>query len=110
MKVVFVIAFLAVSGLVWGQNRITGDLRFDERKIEKDINYTIDYKEAGRITVDIVVNIDGKVTSAVINTKHTTINSTPMKIEAKNRAKKLQFESCYHCPKFHNGSVVFKVE
>lgn len=110
MKAAFIILFLALSGSLFSQNRLTGDLRNDQRKIKEDIEYTIDYKKEGRITVDIVVNIDGKVTSAIINEKHTNVLSTPMHIEAKNRAKRLKFESCYHCPKFHNGSVVFMVK
>ena len=110
MKAAILILFLSLSGSIFSQNRLTGDLRNDQRKIKEDIEYIINYRKEGRITVDIVVNIDGKVTSAIINEKHTNVLSTPMHIEAKNRAKNLKFESCYHCPKFHNGSVVFMVK
>lgn len=110
MKNIILLLFVFLGVNTMAQNRITGDLRNDERKIVKDIDYTLKYKNEGRITIDIVVNIDGRVTSAKVNQAHTTIRSTPMQIELKNRAKTLKFESCYHCPKFHNGSVVFKVE
>lgn len=110
MKNLIILLFVFLGFNTIAQSRITGDLRNDERKIEKNIDYSLQYKDAGKITIDIVVNIDGKVTSAKVNQGHTTIRSTPMQIELKNRAKTLRFESCYHCPKFHYGSIVFKVE
>lgn len=100
-------AILLLSGTSFAQ--VYGDLANDGRAITQDISYKLDYTSEGIVVFDIVVDMDGKVTSCKINREKTTVNSTPLLITAKNRILTgLSFEKGYAFPKFHNGYVQFK--
>lgn len=54
---------------------------------------------------DIAVDIEGKVTSVVLNREKSTVKSTPSAIKAKNYILAFQFEKGTHFPKYHQGTV-----
>ena len=87
-------------------SQIYGDIFMDKRKIEKDIEYTIPYSKPGKLVFDIAVNVDGKVTSCVLNKEKSTITATPAMMKAKNKIMQgLKFEFGLQWPKFHRGYV-----
>ena len=94
-----------------GHSQITGDLANDGRAVTGEIDFEIVGGEvAGIIVFDIVVDMEGKVTTCTLNKDRTTVNSTPLMISAKNRILKgLSFERGYAFPKWHNGEVQFNV-
>ncbi|UKN03229.1 hypothetical protein K6119_06835 [Paracrocinitomix mangrovi] len=92
------------SCLLYGQ--VYGDIFMDKRKIEKDISYTVPYSTPGKLVFDIAVDIDGKITSCVLDESKSTIKKTGVMMRAKNIImQELKFEQGYQWPKFHRGSV-----
>lgn len=78
----------------------------DKRAIVEDIDYEVYYSKPGKIVFDIVVNIDGEVTSCELNKEKSTITSTGAMMKGKNLIMNhLKFESGYTFPKFHRGFV-----
>ena len=107
LKTLVLSLFLVFSGWTFGQ--ITGDVIESGRKVEKEVDYQVKKHYYAKIVIDIAVNTDGEVTSAKLNSKASTKNSTPLTIECVNRAKKIKFEKGNMYPKFHNGKVIFSV-
>ena len=103
------IAFLLFSAS--GYSQVMGDIANDGRAIATDIDYIIMADTTGTLVFDIVVDMDGKVTSCKVNKEMTNLNSTPLLITGKNRILQgLSFEVGYAFPKWHNGEVHFTVE
>ena len=92
-----------------GFSQVFGEILSDNRGIEKDIEYTIPYSQPGKLIFEIAVDMEGKVTSCVLNKSKSTITATPAMIKAKNKIiSNLVFERGYHWPKHHQGYVVIK--
>jgi len=86
--------------------QLSGDLITDQRKIVTDIAYKISGSQTGKFVFDISVNMDGNVTSCILNKSESTLVSTPMMMKAKNLILTgLKFEKGYAFPEFHRGKV-----
>lgn len=89
--------------------QVFGDISTDQRKISKDIEYTIPYSKPGKLVFDIAVDMDGNITSCTIDEKKSTITHTGAIMRAKNKIMTyLKFERGYHWPEFHRGFVLIK--
>lgn len=92
-----------------GFSQVFGEILSDKRAISKDMEYTIQYSQPGKLIFNIAVDMDGNVTSCVLNKSKSTITATPAMMKAKNKIiANLKFERGYHWPKHHQGYVVIK--
>jgi len=90
--------------------QISGDIVSDGRKIETGIPYSISGHQPGKFVFKIAVNMDGKVTSCVLQKDQSTLVSTPLMMKAKNSILTgLTFERGYAFPEFHYGFVTIEV-
>ncbi len=104
MKKVFYCIILTCSNFAFSQI-ISGDIANVGRRLVTETNFTIKSTKIGEVVFDISVDINGKVTSAVIDKSKTTISSTPMIMDAKNLVSTFKFEAGNGFPKFHHGLV-----
>lgn len=89
-------------------SQMTGDLGTSGRKLLSSYNFKSSGSKAGVIMMDVVVDIDGNVTSTEVIPAGTTIVSTPTVMKIKNEIRLLKFEKGYQFPKFHHAT--FKIE
>ncbi|MCB0478341.1 MAG: hypothetical protein KDC84_09265 [Crocinitomicaceae bacterium] len=90
--------------------QVFGDLGTSHREVLTDCDHKISASgSSGLIFITIVVNRDGEVTSAVLDTERSSISSTILVREAVMRAKKMKFKADYMAPTYHKGIVEFKV-
>lgn len=100
----FLISFASFS-------QVYGDLFTDKRGISGNIEYTVNHSKPGKIIFDIVVDMDGKITSCELNKEKSTIVFTAAVVQAKNKiVQNLKFERGYHWPEFHRGYVQINTE
>ncbi|MEX1000664.1 MAG: hypothetical protein WDZ35_00965 [Crocinitomicaceae bacterium] len=101
-QALFLILFICFSA----NSQVYGDIFIDKRKITKDIDYTIPYSKTGKLVFDIAVDLDGNVTSCILNKEKSTITATPAMMKARNKiVQHLKFEFGLQFPKFHRGYV-----
>lgn len=84
---------------------ISGDLYSVGRRLLTETNFSIKAGKNGEVVFDISVDINGKVTSAVIDKSKSNVTSTPMIMDAKNLLSTFKFEAGTGFPKFHHGLV-----
>lgn len=100
----FILILVGLSNNLIAQ--VYGDLFMDKRKIAKEIDYTIIHSIPGKLVFNIVVDMDGSITSCVLDKNRSTLTSTVAMVKAKNKIiVGLAFERGYHFPKFHRGQV-----
>lgn len=100
----FILILIGLSNSVIAQ--VYGDLFMDKRKIAKEIDYTIIHSTPGKLVFDIVVDMDGDITSCVLDKNRSTVTSTTAMMKAKNKIMEgLTFERGYSFPKFHRGQI-----
>lgn len=108
MKTLLAVFFILFSAFSFTQ--VSGEIINDGRKIVTTIPYTISGHQAGKFVFKITVNMDGKVTSCVLQKDESTIVSTPLMMKAKNNILTgLTFERDYAFPEFHYGYVTIEV-
>jgi hypothetical protein len=108
MKKVILLLFCFLSLQAFTQ--ISGEIVSDGRKIETGIPYSITGSQPGKFVFKIAVNMDGKVTSCILQKDQSTIVSTPLMMKAKNSILTgLTFERGYAFPEFHYGFVTIEV-
>jgi len=108
MKNFLVILFILVSLQAFTQ--VSGEIISSGRKIATGIPYSISGTQAGKFVFKIAVNMEGKVTSCVLQKDQSTIVSTPLMMKAKNSILSgLTFEKGYAFPEFHYGLVTIEV-
>lgn len=88
---------------------IEGDIVTVNRKLLTKTDFQIKGSKAGEVVLDIAVDIYGNVTSANVIHHMTTINSSPIKMEAKNLVHTFKFEPGTTYPKFHHAKVKITV-
>src|SRR5690606_13334969 len=99
---ILLLLFFTVSGF----SQIYGDLFMDKRGVAKEIEYTVNHSQPGKLVFDIAVDIDGNVTSCELNEEKSTITFSGAVIQGKNKIlQHLKFESGYQWPKFHRGYI-----
>ena len=104
MKIGSLVLFILL--MKCGFSQVYGDIFMDKRTISKDIDYTVNYSKPGKIVFDIAVDMEGNVTSCVLNEKKSTITATGAIMNAKNKIlQNLKFERGYEWPEFHRGYV-----
>lgn len=90
-------------------SQLTGELSTG-RAIQTDIDYKMEGNKAGKLVFEIAVDMEGKVTSCKFRKDLSTIVSTPLMMEAKNRIiTGLSFERGYQFPEFQYGFVTITV-
>lgn len=105
MKKIILLSLVLLTSFV-NIAQIYGDIFMDKRRVQNDIDYIISYSKPGKIVFDIVVDMEGKITSCILNKEKSTIIETGAMMKAKNKIiAGLTFERGYTFPKFHNGSV-----
>ena len=110
MRYLVIFSFCLFSAFSFSQ--ISGEIVSDGRKIETGIPYSItgNGTQTGKFVFKIAVNMDGKVTSCVLQKEESTIVSTPLMMKAKNSILTgLTFERGYQFPEFHYGFVTIEV-
>jgi hypothetical protein len=107
MKKIFLVFSIFSIQQIFSQI-ISGDIYNVGRRLLTEPNFTLKGSKSGEVVFDISVDIYGKVTSAVVEKKMTTINSTPMIMDAKNMVIKYKFEPGNGFPKFHHGLIKIK--
>jgi hypothetical protein len=108
MKHILIAFFCLTSLLTFSQ--ISGDIVSDGRKIETGIPYSITGSQTGKFVFKIAVNMEGKVTSCILQKDQSTLVSTPLMMKAKNSILTgLTFERGYTFPEFHYGFVTIEV-
>ncbi|MBL7898712.1 MAG: hypothetical protein JNJ99_09270 [Crocinitomicaceae bacterium] len=108
MKLLLTVSFVLFSFFSYTQ--VSGEIINDGRKIVTPIAYTISGHQSGKFVFKIAVNMDGKVTSCVLQKDESTIVSTPLMMKAKNNILTgLTFEKDYAFPEFHYGYVTIEV-
>ena len=87
--------------------QVSGEIAQDSRKIEGDIDYTLySSSKTGILVYKIAVNTTGKVTGCTFDRSLSTVISTPLMMQGKNRIlSELKFEAGNSYPKFHQGLV-----
>ena len=91
MKIGSLVLFILL--MKCGFSQVYGDIFMDKRTISKDIDYTVNYSKPGKIVFDIAVDMEGNVTSCVLNEKKSTITATGAIMNAKNKIlQNLKFE------------------
>lgn len=104
MKLLLILIFSFCSFFSVAQ--ISGDISVDGRKIVQEIAFTMEMKGTGAMVFDIAVDVQGNVTSCVLNKAESTIRSTVYSYQAKNLIlTKLKFEKGNGFPTFHRGQV-----
>lgn len=89
--------------------QIGGDIHADSRKIIQNIDYTIPSSKDGKMVFKIAVDMDGNVTSCVLEKNLSTISSTPYMVKYKNLIlTSLKFERGYTFPEHHQGTVTIQ--
>lgn len=108
MKLLLTGSFVLFS--IFSFTQVSGEIINDGRKIVTPIAYTISGHQSGKFVFKIAVNMDGKVTSCVLQKDESTIVSTPLMMKAKNNILTgLTFEKDYAFPEFHYGYVTIEV-
>lgn len=97
--------FLSFNSLA----QMTGDLPNSGRKMLSSYSFESTGTKEGVVTLDVVVNIDGNVTSTAILPAGTTIVSTPTVLKIENEVRQLKFEKGYQYPKYHHASFTIHV-
>lgn len=91
---------------VFGFSQVEGEIMADGREIVEDIDYTIESKQEGKLVFNIVVDLDGNITSCEWDKVASTVNSTRLAHASKNRIlTQLKFEYGTGFPSFHRGQV-----
>lgn len=102
-----ILSVICFSNLVFGQ--VSGDIKRDQRKITKQIKYTVPYAKAGIIVFDIVVNRDGIITTCNIDRSTSTVTDNPIMKRAQGQIMQgLRFLKGNDYPQFHKGIVEIK--
>lgn len=87
-------------------NQVYGEIFMDKRSVDKSIEFTVPYSKPGKLIFDIRVNVDGKVTSCILDEEKSTINAMGPMIKAKNKImQQLIFSKGVGYPKWHKGYV-----
>ncbi|MBI3133353.1 MAG: hypothetical protein HYZ14_01650 [Bacteroidetes bacterium] len=108
MKRILFVLFCLLS--LQALTQISGDIVSDGRKIVTGIPYSITGNQTGKFVFKIAVNMDGKVTSCILQKDQSTLVSTPLMMKAKNSILTgLTFERGYAFPEFHYGFVTIEV-
>lgn len=107
MKSVLSLCFVLLNFCVFSQ--MSGELAASGRKLLSAYNFQASGSTSGIVTLDVVVNIDGNVTSTKVIKEKTTIVSTPTMMKIENKVRTLKFEKGYKYPKFHHAIFTIKV-
>lgn len=108
MKKIVVILLTLLAHTSYSQ-LIEGDIVTVNRKLLTKTDFQIKGAKAGEIFLDIAVDIYGNVTSANVIHHLTTINSSPIKMEAKKLALTYKFEEGTMYPKHHHAKLKITV-
>lgn len=104
MKLIILTLLLSLSNSAF--NQVYGKIFMDKRAVVQNIDFTIPYSKPGKLIFDIRVNVDGKVTSCILNEEKSSITATGPMIDAKNMImSKLVFAKGIGYPKWHEGYV-----
>lgn len=71
---------------------LSGDVINEGRSLLTKTDFKINSTTEGVVVYDITVNREGKVTSTLLKIEQSTINSTPLKMQAVNLLKSFKFE------------------
>lgn len=88
---------------------MTGDIATSNRKLLSSYDFNTTGSRSGIVTLDVVVNIDGEVTSTKLIREKTTVISFPTIMKIENKVRTLKFEKGYKYPKFHHAIFTIKV-
>ena len=102
MKKIIFAAFLAASGISFGQ-MLEGPLLDEGRKVISPVKYVHEGSTNGWGKFELSVDREGNVES--VRMVETTIKSTPTKIKLRNYLMKLKFEKGTYYPKYHHVTV-----
>lgn len=103
MKLFF--AFICTAFTFFASAQVSGDLKTDNRNLLTSTNFKLKGKTAGVMYFTIAVDIEGKVSSVVLDRSKSTLKSTPSMIKAKNTILNFEFGKGTHFPKYHQGLV-----
>jgi len=109
MKTFLSIIFILFLNYSFSQ-LISGEIVDDGRVLLTQTNFKLKGANSGVVVFDISVDINGKVTSAVVIPSLTTIKSTPLKMDAKNLVNTFKFQPGTAYPKFHHAKVKISFE
>ena len=84
---------------------ISGDIVDYGRPLLTETNFILKGAKEGAVVCEIAVDLNGNVTSAIIDASMSTITSTPIQMDAKNYVKKLKFKAGTGYPKFQHAKV-----
>lgn len=104
MKALALFFLLTLSGISFGQ-LIEGPLLEEGRKLVTVTDFTVKDSNEGVMYFTLAVNRKGVVTSATMESKGTTITSTPTKIIVRKFLMGLKFEEGTYYPEFHHVKV-----
>ena len=84
---------------------LSGDIVDSGRPLLTETNFILKGAKEGAVVCEIAVDLNGNVTSAIIDASMSTITSTPIQMDAKNYVKKLKFKAGTGYPKFQHAKV-----
>jgi hypothetical protein len=108
MKATLLFIFILFSTLSFGQ-LIDGTLVDENRKMISNSSFKVIDNNVGVLFYVLAVDRKGNVTSATIESKGTTVISTPTRMKVRNHLMTFKFEEGTHYPEFHHVRVKITV-
>ncbi|UKN03228.1 hypothetical protein K6119_06830 [Paracrocinitomix mangrovi] len=97
---VLAISLFFITSTTFGQ--VSGDLKRDNRKVTKNIKYTVSYSKPGKMIFSIVVDRNGNVITCLIDEHKSTIRQGPIMLKSRDMIKNgLKFEAGNYPPNHH---------
>lgn len=103
MKALFFVLFFYPL-LSFGQ-LISGTAVSEGRKLITKTDFKLKSTMEGVIYYEVAINRKGKITSTTFKPTNSTVKSTPLKIEAVNFLKGLEFDANDLYPEFHHALI-----